>query len=110
MLPRLLFLAALAILCGAFVDQRWATWAAALAIALLPGALFALAERGRWAGWMIALTVSLILGMVLLLHPLPGWSAGMPHATLTVWLFLGVIPFGLTIYGTVVRRSPEDPS
>ena len=108
MLPRLVFLSALAILLGALVDDLWASALAALAIALLPGLLFAIPQRGRFEGWVVALSLSLLVGMAGLLFPLSGWIAGLPIATWWVWIFLGALPFGLTIYGTVVRRPSED--
>ena len=99
--------AALAALVACFARGPLSTLLGALAAALFPPALLLLAERRESAFpvWIGLLAVSLVSGLLIAVF----WRgspafAGLPLATWLTWLFLGVMPFFLIVFGLVVRK------
>ena len=101
--------AAVAVLVACFARGPVPTLLGALATALFPPALLLLAERkeSRAAVWIGLLALSLVCGLLIALfwHDSPA-VAGLPLATWMTWLFAGLLPFLLIVFGWVVRR-PE---
>ena len=101
--------AAVAVLVACFARGPVPTLLGALAVALFPPALLLLVEQrdSRAAVWIGLLALSLVSGLLVALF----WKdspvfAGLPWATWLTWLLAGVLPFGLIVFGWVIRR-PE---
>ena len=97
--------AGIAMLVACFVEGIVATFAGAIAAAVIPPALMLLPERdSRPPAWIVCLAASLAAGMSVVLF----WDgsaivAGLPMASWTAWALLAAIPFVLVAYGVVFR-------
>ncbi|NIM01257.1 MAG: hypothetical protein GTO30_10400 [Acidobacteria bacterium] len=102
-----LLCAAVAVLVASFARGPVSTLLGVLAAALFPPALLLLAERedARAPWWTGLLALSLVAGLSIAVfwRDSPVW-AGLPSATWLTWLFAGMVPFAVIVFGWVLRR------